>query len=405
VGDWISRGAGIVCGLQSRISQEGEVMNKPTCGGTATASGAVSIGSTIGLVFGIIFSWKDILSYIDPKISSGESEAIINVINDLRQGIQYIVNLAQGTSPFSTFLNAILGPTSTVVWAAIIIAAAVTAAIMITWAWTNYAQICSSPAFGTKTCITGVVNAVSPAFGSLHSQLFAFTGSQPRADVVVKSIYWPVVTLNSPSYIPCAPCDNCPASVLPASTINGCSPEIPCFYHSSKVCTAAEAAAIGATVGAAIGAVLGVIAAIALMSALGCAATGILAPFCWLVLLLAVLVAIAVTAAVALIGAMAGSGIGEAVNSGSTQPGGSVALTVGAYVSVMGNLVQASQALGANTIWFAGWIPNSTTNTVDDDTASNNSGTSIYGQSSGVAPFCYTDPDANIPNTIDVCQN
>ena len=375
-------------------------MANPTCGGTATESGALTIGSAIALVVGVVLG---VFGFISKILSVTAPSSADDIYTFTFKAIYTIVNWIRDIAHLAP--SSLLGPNSTVVWGAIIIAALVTAAVLITWAWASYAQICSNPPFGRQTCISGVVNAVQPAFASTHSQLLAFTGSQPRADVVVNSIYWAVVTLNNPSYTPCAPCDNCPSSILPASTTNGCSPEIPCFYHSSKVCTAAEAAAIGATAGAAIGAALGVIAGIALMGAAGCADTVILALFCWLVLLIAVIIAVAVTAAVALIGAMAGSGIGQAVGSGSTQPGGSVALTVGAYVSVMGNLVQASQALGANAIWFAGWIPNSATNTVVDDTASNNSGTSILGQSTGIPPFCFTDPDANIPTAMDACQN
>jgi hypothetical protein len=59
--------------------------------------------------------------------------------------------------------------------------------------------------------------------------------------------------------------------------------------------------------------------------------------------------------------------------------------------------------MGANSIWFAGWMPNAATHKVDDDSASNSNGTSILGHSSGTPPFCFTDPDANITSAMDLC--
>jgi hypothetical protein len=78
-------------------------------------------------------------------------------------------------------------------------------------------------------------------------------------------------------------------------------------------------------------------------------------------------------------------------------------LSPGVYVSIMGNLAAAPQASGANSIWFAGWVPNNATHKVDDDSASNSNGTSILGHSSGTPPFCFTDPDASITPAMDVC--
>ena len=140
------------------------------------------------------------------------------------------------------------------------------------------------------------------------------------------------------------------------------------------------------------------------MGALGCGITGPLVLICWLVLLVAIVVAIVITAVVALIGAIGGSLIGQAASGGATAPSsGGTVLSPGVYVSIMGNLAAAPQADGANSIWFAGWVPNAATHNVDDDSASNNNGTSILGHSSGTPPFCFTDPDANITPAMDVC--
>ena len=303
-----------------------------------------------------------------------------------------------------TILSWFDAPTPFFIVAAIVIAALITAAVMIYWAWKSWSNLCGAPSFGTLACISGVVNSVAPAFSTPHSVLFGFTGNHPRADVVVKSIYWAFVTQGNPSFILCAPCDNCSTSAQPSDPSNGCSPEIPCFYHSTKVCGAAFGGALGATIGAAIGAALGIIAGIALMGALGCGITGPLVLACWLVLLLAIVVAIAITAVVVLIGAVAGSGIGQAASGGSSVPtSGGMALTLGTYVSITGNLAAAPQANGANSIWFAGWVPNGSTHKVDDDSASNSNGTSILGHSSGTPPFCFTDPDANITPAMDLC--
>ena len=53
----------------------------------------------------------------------------------------------------------------------------------------------------------------------------------------------------------------------------------------------------------------------------------------------------------------------------------------GTYVTVIGNMVKATQSLGANVLWFAVWIPNANGRTVDDLTGSNGNGTMALGMS------------------------
>jgi hypothetical protein len=88
---------------------------------------------------------------------------------------------------------------------------------------------------------------------------------------------------------------------------------------------------------------------------------------------------------------------------GGTGSTAGTVLVPGTYVSVVGNMVRASQSLGANAIWFAGWIPNANGISVDDLTTTNGNGTTVLGMSRGMAPFCYTDPDFKIPASMDVC--
>jgi hypothetical protein len=341
---------------------------------------------------------------------------VIGVIVGVGSGIGAVAKIlfAEGAVKVVTAVAGALGYTGTVSAGfaasaiAIVAAAVITAAIIIYWVWSTYSSLSSAPPVGTFACITGVVNSITTAdlnpFSFAHGHIF----------VVVKSAYWPTVVLNNPPFVWCAHCINCAFNLWPPGTpaadgnLVTCSPMLPCFYRSNQVVNGAEGAAIGATIGAIIGAALGVIAAVAAMSALGCGAFGPFAPICWLVLLLAVIIAIVITVAVAVIIGLAGAGIGEATASDSSpsgDPSGSstaIPLVVGAYVSIIGNLVQVADVNGSNAIYFAGWIPDNQNNTVTDQTQTNGNGTTIFGTSTGTADFCFTDPDANIPS--DPCM-
>lgn len=278
---------------------------------------------------------------------------------------------------------------------------------IVVWAWSSHAALCGAPDPGKFASVTGVVNAVAAGFAGAHSHLVGFQNGQPRLDVVVKEIYWPIVALNNAPMIYCAACTNCPTSVFPPAMTNPtapCSPVLHCYYHDNQVCSGSLGSAVGATVGAAVGGVLGVIAAIAAFGALGCSFTAVFSWICLLVLLLVLVIVIAVVALAALIGSVIGTQAGRAAAGGSAAPtAGGVTIAIGAYVSVLGNMVQSSQSLGANVIWFAGWTPNVNGQSVDDNTLTNSNGTTLLGISTGVAPFCHTDPDAAIPATMDMC--
>jgi hypothetical protein len=358
----------------------------PGCGGTAT----VSSGPTL---------WSTLLMFI------GIGEGVGAVIAGIGKFVGWI---GSGISSGATIGG----------WALVaIIAVAVTTAVFISvWAWQSYSALCGMPPVGKFGCVTGVINAVTAGFSQWYSDIVGFANNQPQIDVVVKSDYWPTVTLNNPPLILCAPCTNCPAAVAVPAVIAGgtpgCSPVLTCYYHDSEVCGAAKGAAIGATVGAALGAVGGIIAAAFAMGALGCGFTAVFSWICLIILLVVLLIVILIVVLAALIGSALGTMAGRGGAVGTITPGGGAVPTVtagsstlvsGAYVTVVGNLVQSGAALGANALWFAGWIPNANGTTVDDATTTNNSGTMVLGMSTGMAPFCFTDPDTNIPANMDSC--
>jgi hypothetical protein len=181
---------------------------------------------------------------------------------------------------------------------------------------------------------------------------------------------------------------------------------LPCYYHNAQVCGAALGSAVGATIGAVAGGIVGVIGAVAAFGALGCSFTAVFSWICLLVLLgilITIITAVAISAAV---GSAIGTQAGKAAAGGSSAPTGGAKgapLAVGAYVTVVGNMVQAHQALGANVLWFAGWLPDPNGKTVDDLTATNGNGTTVLGMSTGIPPFCFTDPDTNIVGALDIC--
>jgi hypothetical protein len=362
------------------------------CGGTPTVSTQPSIWSTILALVG------------GAAAVGGVIASIVKLVPLVAAAIIKLVGIF-GTTLSSAGGAAVFG---------IAAAAAATATLIILWAWNSLGALCGTPPVGKLACVSGVINSVTAGFSDWYSEIVAFAGNQPGIDVVVKSVFWPtVVTTNNPPMVWCAPCSNCPASVVPPAIAAagggpGCSPMLICFYHNSQVCSAATGAAVGATVGAALGAIGGTIAGIAAMGALGCSLGGPFAPICWLILAIVILLVVAVVVAVALIGSAIGSQSGKAAAGGSSGPpqASGVSLTVGTFVSVVGNLVVAQAALSANALWFTGWIPNANGQTVDDETATNNNGTTTYGMSSGTAPFCFTDPDDpvhGIPASEDVC--
>lgn len=361
------------------------------CGGTPTVSAQPSLWSTLLLIIG------------GAAAVGGTIGAIVKAVPAIAG---MVVKLA-------ALFGATLSADGALAVFSIAAAAAATATLIIMWAWNSLSALCGTPPVGKLACVSGVINSVTDGFSDWYSEIVAFAGNQPSIDVVVKSTFWPtVMTINNPPMVWCAPCGNCPASVVPPAIAAagggpGCSPMLICFYHNNQVCSAANGAAIGATVGAALGAVGGTIAGIAAMGALGCTLGGPFAWICWIILAIVILVVIIIVVVAALIGSAIGSQAGKASAGGSSTPqAGGVDLGPGNFVSVLGNLVVSAAVLSANALWFTGWIPNANGTTVDDETATNHNGTTVLGMSGGSAPFCFTDPDDpvhGIPDSMDVC--
>ncbi len=357
--------------------------NAPCGGVKASVSTGLSIWSTIGLILGIIFG---------------------------SMGLAGVLHLAGFGSLLKLLLLGAIpaNVTSSMLAAyfAVFLAAFITAAAIIAWEWSNYSSLSSAPPVGVLGCVAGVIDQIQ------GPNLAPFSEAHGFIQVVVKQTYWSVVTAGNPPYVWCENCENCPPSDWPSGTTQanansvGCSPMLPCVYYSQAVVDAALGEAIGATVGAAVGAVLGTLAGIAAMGALGCAATAVFVAICLLVLLLAIIIAVAVVAIVAAVGAALGNTIGAtAAGDPAIAPGGNppaTSLPLGTYVMVTGNLVQDQNFAGSNAIVYAGWIPDSSNDTVVNQTQTNGNGTTVFGISQGIAPFCYTDPDANIQG--DPCQ-
>ncbi len=298
----------------------------------------------------------------------------------------------------------------------IVIVAVTTAVIISYYAGDTYSKLSSDPPKGgTYGCVAGVVETVVNAESKL------FNMHHGRVDVVVKSMYWDVLTRGNPPFLWCAGCANCSASVASAAPANRiwCSPMLRCYYRSNAVVGAALGAAIGATAGAILGAVLGSIAAIALAGACGCGVTVVFAPFCLLVVLLLTILAVVIVCLCALIGGAVGSEVGRAAadkgplpaidDSPGSKPGTHVAIQPGAYVSVFGYLVQTVDALGANALQYVGWVPGESTDgqqkfaDISKVTSNAVSGTTLFGNSMNTAPFCFTDPDEALAFQEDPC--
>ena len=207
-----------------------------------------------------------------------------------------------------------------------------------------------NPTAGVQECAAGVVNEIVPSFNNTVDDIFTFTAIHDRVDLVVKSRYWHLVQNNV--FVRCA---GDPQQ----------SPLLAAFYYSKEVCNAGTGAIIGGAVGIIPGVLLGVLAGVAI----GCATV--------ILCVLALIVAAIVAAAIVVAAAVAGGQIGKAVG-GSSQPSADGReLAVGDYITTIGNLLNVGYLDGARGFW---WVTDTT----------------LHGRSTGVPPFSYTDPDANL---------
>jgi hypothetical protein len=188
---------------------------------------------------------------------------------------------------------------------------------------------------GQAVCFSGIVEEVSDTSSTAVDVLAPF--AIPPAgifNVVVKSMYWHLVTQNA-FWVFC--------------TASG-SAMLPCIVKDESACGGKIGSLIGAGAGAVAGIVAGYVGAAAVAGAVGCAASG---PFYLLCLLLVILVAAIVAAAVTYAGAMVGGWIGEGIGSIGEDPVGDAwkSLERGAIVTVQGNWVTNSD-IGNNEIYY-----------------------------------------------------
>jgi len=236
---------------------------------------------------------------------------------------------------------------------------AVGAAITIIVAYFAY-QRCKTDWPGEPGCMSGVIESITLAFSG-NDVFIPFASQHDRVDVVVKSAYWDLIDAQSP-YVFCSARDN--------------SPMIPAFYYNSAVCDAGVGGVLGAAAGVAIGAYF----AAAAVAAIGCA-TVIL---CIIALIVAALIVAAVTIIVALMGSQIAAQVASTSGPALSDDPSSL-LKVGEYVTIQGNLMKNDDLNGALVFYFA-------------------TKTTGYGFSMNQPSFSHTDPDQNIPDSMDICQ-
>jgi hypothetical protein len=295
--------------------------NKPLCGSAGQATG--------DSIMGRILTWLGILGTAGSLISG----------------------IAQAVA--ATTIWTILGVSATVgMWAAGAAGAVVGLVVVIA----SVVDRLSSRE-GLKACYAGVVTSITPSFNDVASNIAPYTAQHDRVDVVVKPLYWDLVTQGLTVF--------CDVDSLE-------SPLIRSYYYSSEI----VGAAVGSIVGGVAGAVAGILIGAAVAAAIGCA-TIIL---CIFALLIAALIALAAVLVLAFAGGQIGrAAAGDSDPSGSSPSGGSSDIAVGNYVSVNGNMVLYPEDNNAIVAW---WVESTTIH-----------GQSVSGEGSGgSAPFPFTDP-------------
>lgn len=236
---------------------------------------------------------------------------------------------------------------ATVIWLAAIAGALITFAVVFDF----YRLRCLSHPDTRRSCSSGVVEQLVPAFNGTTSQLFPFTAQHDRVDVVVKCVYWPLV-VNNAAFVHC---NSDPDS----------SPILRGYFHNAQVC----AAGLGSTVGAGVGIVAGILLGCLAGIAIGCA-TVILCIF-------AILLALIVAAVTVLVAALIGGQIGMAAAGSSAPTASGNAIQSGDYITTKGGLLTSGDDDGARVYWF-----------VDPAT--------LHGHSALPSPHDHTDPDMNL---------
>ena len=218
--------------------------------------------------------------------------------------------------------------------------------------WALWYDDCEAAQSGTVRCASGVVNAVRGEDVNL-----VFNAKHPSIDVVVKSRYWPLVSVNADTII----CSDAGSPILMV------------FFKSSRICTGKMGAAIGGTAAGIGGIIAGAIAG----AAIGCATV--------ILCVVALIVAALIVVAAVIIGAVVGGEVGAATQNedpASYDDGNTV--KVGDYVSAQGPTAINGNFDGAVVQYF-------------------NQEIALLSRSQGAAPFSCDDPDANIPDDMEAC--
>jgi hypothetical protein len=230
---------------------------------------------------------------------------------------------------------------------------------------------CSSEGVDSA-CLAGVIVAIVPSFNSGWDFLFPWNTSHDRIDIVVKSVYWPL--LEDPPDVVGVHCNGDRLS----------SPLMHCFYFSSEVC----GAGLGASIGAGAGAIAGIIAGILIAAAIGCATVFL----CLFALILAALVA----ALLVLAGAFAGGQIGKALAPKSTFQSQAANGHIGTYITVSGNVNGLEDVGGGRKEYQKQLGPFRSIKVMFFVKQ-----TSVHGVSMNLEPYGYDDPDTYLVN--DAC--
>ena len=240
---------------------------------------------------------------------------------------------------------------------------------------------------GINRCYSGIVNGIRLAYRSAEDWAFPYAAQHHRVDVVVKRAYWPLINAGPAVFAWCA-------------TDMRTSPLIRSYFLSQQVRAGVHGALVGAVVGGIGAAIAGYFAGVAVAAAIGSAACAASLWFYLLCLLVVVVVALVVALVLTLISATIGGAIGAGASGSSGAPapatGGSaapVAIAVGQYITLNGNLTVYGED---NDAWVAWWVDETTTPPVLH-------GVSTAGEGpGGGAPFTFVDADGGFTDACPI---
>lgn len=188
---------------------------------------------------------------------------------------------------------------------------------------------------GDPECVAGLVVDIVGGFKDETDDLFPFTATHDRADLLAKSRYWEIIERY-----------NAFVYYTEHEDFSQRSELLRCYFYSDKTCRAINDALGGAWFGGILGTVLDTL--------IGMAVPACTNPFTCLLFL----VVLAVVAAICVLaGALIGGQIGKAnaqnnLIAGETPEGNILPLTVGDYASIKGNLVNRNYDNYANVFWW-----------------------------------------------------